>query len=37
MSSRRKVRETVVQFLYAAGAGHDLLPAGDSPHLGLLF
>lgn len=37
MSSRRKVREAVVQFLYAAGAGHDPLPAGDSPHLGLLF
>ena len=37
MSSRRKVREAVVQFLYAAGAGHDPLPAGDSPHLGLLY
>jgi N utilization substance protein B len=37
MSSRRKVREAVVQFLYAAGAGHDPLPAADSPHLGLLY
>lgn len=37
MSSRRKIREAVVQFIYAAGIGRAPLPADGSPNLDLLL